>query len=50
MGENVEDGDLVRQSLNDMTNTWTMFVESIVARGSLHKWDYLWDDFTQEEN
>ena len=32
-----------------MTKSWVVFVESIVARENLAKWDRLWDDFTQEQ-
>ena len=49
VGEKVEDGELLRQALNGATKSWAVFVESIVARENLRKWDCLWDDFTQEE-
>ena len=41
VGEKVEDGELVRQALNGVTKSWAIFVESIVARENLPKWDRL---------
>jgi hypothetical protein len=32
-----------------VTKQWVVFVEGIVARENLPKWDHLWDDFIQEE-
>lgn len=49
VGEKVEDSELVRQALNGVTKPWVVFVESIIARENLLKWDRLWDGFTQEE-
>ena len=49
VGEKVEDGELVRQALNGVAKPWAVFVESIVARDNIPKWDFLWDDFTQED-
>jgi hypothetical protein len=49
VGEVVADNELVRTSLNGVTKQWAVFVEGIVARENLPKWDRLWDDFIQEE-
>ena len=49
VGEVVVDSELVRTALNGVTKQWTVFVEGIVARENLPKWDCLWDDFIQEE-
>jgi hypothetical protein len=39
----------VRTALNGVTKQWVVFVEGIVARDNLPKWERLWDDFVQEE-
>jgi hypothetical protein len=39
----------VRTALNGVTKQWAVFVEGIVARETLSKWDCLWDYFIQEE-
>jgi hypothetical protein len=49
VGEVVADNELVRTALNRVTKQWVVFVEVIVARENLPKWDHLWDDFIQEE-
>jgi hypothetical protein len=49
VGEKVEDSEMVRQALNGVVVPWAVFVQSIIARENLPKWDRLWDDFTQEE-
>jgi hypothetical protein len=49
VGEVVVDNELVRTALNEVTKQWVVFVEGIVARQNLPKWDRLWDDFIQEE-
>jgi hypothetical protein len=49
VGEVVADNELVRTALNGVTKQWVVFVEGIVARESLFKWDGFWDDFIQEE-
>jgi hypothetical protein len=49
VGEVVADSELVRTALNRVTKQWTVFIEGIVARENLPKWDRLWDDFIQEE-
>jgi hypothetical protein len=49
VGEVVADSELVRTALNGVTKQWTVFVEGIVARENLPKWDRLWDDFIKEE-
>jgi hypothetical protein len=50
VGEVFTDSELVRTTLNVVTKQWVVFVEGIVARESLPKWDHLWDDVIQEEN
>ena len=49
VGERVVDTELVRTTLNGVTNSWSVFVESVVAREQMPTWDSLWDDFIQEE-
>jgi hypothetical protein len=49
VGEVIADNELVRTALNGVTKQWVVFVEGIVARENLPKWDRLWDDFIQEE-
>jgi hypothetical protein len=49
VGEVVADSELVKTALNGVTKQWAVFVESILARENLPKWDHLWDDFIQEE-
>jgi hypothetical protein len=39
----------VRTTLNRVSKQWVVFVEGIVARENLPKWERLWDDFVQEE-
>ena len=47
--EVVADSELVMTALNGLTKQWVVFVEGIVARENLAKWDCLWDVFIQEE-
>ena len=49
VGEVIVDSELVRTTLNGVTKQWVVFVEGIVARENLPKWEHLWDDFVQEE-
>jgi hypothetical protein len=49
VGEAIADSELVRTALNGVTKQWVVFVEGIVARENLPKWEHLWDDFVQEE-
>jgi hypothetical protein len=49
VGEAIVDSELVRTTLNGVTKQWDVFVEGIVGRENLPKWDRLWDDFVQEE-
>jgi hypothetical protein len=49
MGESIADSELVRTALNGVSKQWVVFVEGIVARENLSKWERLWDDFVQEE-
>jgi hypothetical protein len=49
VGEVVVVSELVRTAFNQVTKQWVVFVEGIVARENLPKWDRLWDDFIQEE-
>jgi hypothetical protein len=45
VGEVVVDSELVRTNLNGVTKQWVVFVEVIVARENLPKWDSFWDEF-----
>jgi hypothetical protein len=47
--EVIADNELVRTALNGVTKQWVVFVEGIVARENLPKWERLWDDFVQEK-
>jgi hypothetical protein len=49
VGEAIVDSELVRTTLNGVSKQWVVFVEGIVARENLPKWECLWDDFVQEE-
>ena len=49
MRKRVLDRELVRTTLNGVTNPWVVFVESVVAREHMPTWDRLWDYFIQEE-
>jgi hypothetical protein len=49
VGEAIVDSELVRKTLNGVSKQWVVFVEGIVARDNLTKWEHLWDDFVQEE-
>jgi hypothetical protein len=49
VGEAIVDNELVRKTLNGVTKQWAIFVEGIVSRENLPKWERLWDDFVQEE-
>ena len=42
--EVVADNELVRTSLSGVTKQWDVFVEGVVARSNLLKWDRIWDD------
>jgi hypothetical protein len=44
-GEVVANNELVRITLNGVTKQWVVFVEGIVGRENIPKWDHLWDDF-----
>jgi hypothetical protein len=43
VGEVIANNELVRTVLNGVTKQWDVFVEGIVARENLPKWDRLWD-------
>jgi hypothetical protein len=47
--EAMADSELVKTTLNGVTKQWVVFVEGIVARENLPKWERLWDDFVKEE-
>jgi hypothetical protein len=49
IGEAIVDYELVRTTLNGVSKQWVVFVEGIMARENLPKWERLWDDFVQEE-
>jgi hypothetical protein len=49
MGEAIADSELVRTALNGVSKQSVVFVEGIVARKNLPKWERLWDDFVREE-
>jgi hypothetical protein len=45
IGEAIADSEIVRTTLNGVSKQWAIFVEGIVARENLPKWERLWDDF-----
>jgi hypothetical protein len=47
--EVVIDEEMVRTTLNGFTKPWAPFIKGIVARETLLKFDWLWDEFIQEE-
>jgi hypothetical protein len=50
VGEAIVDSELVRTTLNGVTKQWVVFVEGIVARKNLPKWDRLWDGLCSRGN
>ena len=48
VGEKVEDRELVRIALNDFTKSWEVFVNGVITRENLPKWQCIWDDFIWE--
>jgi hypothetical protein len=49
VGEPIAGSELVRTTLNGVTKQWVVFVEGIVTRENLPKWECVRDDFVQEE-
>ena len=49
VGEIVSDQEMVKMTLNFLTEPWKVFVERIVAHANMPKWERMWDDFIQEE-
>jgi hypothetical protein len=49
VGEAIVDTEFVRKTLNGVSKQWVVFVEGVMARENLPKWERLWDDFVQEE-
>lgn len=49
IGEQIDDDEMVRVSLNGFSKPWNNFVHVIVIREKLHDWERIWDDFMQEE-
>ena len=49
VAEVVLSAELVRTTLNGVSNPWDVFVEALVARENLPSWDRICDDFVQEE-
>ena len=49
IGEAVNEIELVRKTLNGLTEQWDILVRGVVAQEKLPDWERLWDDFTQEE-
>jgi hypothetical protein len=49
IGEAIVDSEIVRTTLNGVTKQWDSFVEGIVARENLPKWELIWYDFVQVE-
>jgi hypothetical protein len=45
VGEVVADNEIVRNALNGVTKQWVVFVEGLVERENIPKWDRLWDEF-----
>ena len=49
IGEVVEGTEMVRTTLNGVTQEWSVFVQTIIDRENMSTWDRLWDDLIQEE-
>jgi hypothetical protein len=49
VGETVDGTELVRIALNGFSKSRDVFVRGIVSREHTPDWDWLWDDFMQEE-
>ena len=49
VGEVVGIPEMVRTTLNGVSQHWTVFVQTIIGRENIPTWDRLWDDVTQEE-
>ena len=45
----VHGSELVRTTLNGVTNPWDLCVEYIIARENIPTWGHLWDDFIQDK-
>lgn len=44
-----QDSELVRLTLNSISNEWQVFVQSILGRATLLNWDETWAAIKQEE-
>jgi hypothetical protein len=49
VGEAIVDSELVRTTLNGVSQQGIVFVEGIVVREKIPNWEHLWYDFVQEE-
>ena len=49
VGEVIGSPEIVRTTLNGVSQQWTVFVQTIIDRENIPTWDRLWDDLTQEE-
>jgi hypothetical protein len=48
-GETITDRELVTITLNALPSHWEPFIQSISGREDLPQFDFLWEDYTQEE-
>lgn len=49
VGETIAPIELVRIDLHGLPETWEIFVDGIVTRDNLPRWERLWDDCIQNE-
>ena len=48
VGEVIGSPEMVRTTLNGVSQQWTVFVQTIIGRENIPTWDQLWDDLTHE--
>ena len=49
VGHTPQDLELVRLTLNSVSDEWQVFVQSIMGRAALPNWDEMWAALKQEE-
>ena len=49
MGHTPQDSELVRLTLNSISDEWQVFVQSILDRATLPNWDEIWAALKQEK-
>ena len=49
IGESLDENELVRNSLNNLTRPWDSFIQNLCSRKESMKFDNVWEDYIQEE-